>query len=192
MRRHHEGDCVYCGLAVGTRWCMEHMVPVRRGGSNDAENLVLACIRCNRIKGKWTPSEWRFYVGRPFRVDISPGVIERWPIETLPAVAPPSLADLRRVNRRRLLAGLCELPIYNIPAQVVTALHIHGGSEWEATYYYPGEKRWPALEFAERIAMTHQGPQGFHIVGISPTTIPWFEEVYIPLENFAIQPSLAK
>ena len=40
--------CSYCGGPAGT---VDHVVPLSRGGRNDAENLTAACFDCNRSKG---------------------------------------------------------------------------------------------------------------------------------------------
>lgn len=50
--------CQYCG-AKGVRLECDHVVPVALGGGHDDENLITACIRCNRSKGAKTLSAWR-------------------------------------------------------------------------------------------------------------------------------------
>lgn len=49
--------CGYCGTADGP-FDLDHVIPVSQGGSNDEENLIAACWRCNRSKGGRTPEEW--------------------------------------------------------------------------------------------------------------------------------------
>lgn len=49
-------QCVYCGSP--DQLTLDHIVPVSRGGSDDIENLVTCCHRCNSIKGARTPEEW--------------------------------------------------------------------------------------------------------------------------------------
>ena len=48
--------CRYCG-AHGRLEC-DHVVPLSRGGRSDLENLVTACLPCNRRKGARTLKEW--------------------------------------------------------------------------------------------------------------------------------------
>lgn len=62
-------QCSYCarGGTVekdpdGEAWHIEHVVPVERGGPTHAENLTLACRRCNLAKG--TRPAFRFAVTR--------------------------------------------------------------------------------------------------------------------------------
>jgi 5-methylcytosine-specific restriction endonuclease McrA len=47
--------CVWCGFAVapGTKGILtlDHLVSRARGGSNDAKNLVTACLDCNSARG---------------------------------------------------------------------------------------------------------------------------------------------
>ncbi len=52
--------CVYCGDVEGP-FHIDHLFPVSRGGSNNPNNLVLACAPCNLAKGDKTLAEW---VGR--------------------------------------------------------------------------------------------------------------------------------
>lgn len=46
--------CAYCkapSLITGTPLIMEHTLPRSLGGTDDRENLVAACYRCNEFKG---------------------------------------------------------------------------------------------------------------------------------------------
>ncbi len=49
--------CTYCGASGVSLEC-DHVVPISKGGSNKDENLVAACIKCNRSKRDKTPDEW--------------------------------------------------------------------------------------------------------------------------------------
>lgn len=53
-----EGRCAYCGADNG-EFHVDHIVPVAKGGSNDPENLTIACAPCNMSKGDRLVSEWR-------------------------------------------------------------------------------------------------------------------------------------
>lgn len=44
--------CVYCGCQLHERFfTVDHVRPVSRNGTDDLDNLVLACPRCNSKKG---------------------------------------------------------------------------------------------------------------------------------------------
>jgi len=47
------GRCIYCDAQFtdGKPWDEDHIVPVSKGGSNWALNIVLACEKCNRRRG---------------------------------------------------------------------------------------------------------------------------------------------
>lgn len=51
------GRCIHCrsAIVVSTRGetaaTIEHIVPTTHGGTDDVENLALACARCNQRKG---------------------------------------------------------------------------------------------------------------------------------------------
>lgn len=55
--------CKYCleplRLAGPDRYQIDHFIPLSRGGSNYASNIVLACRACNREKGDRMPWEYR-------------------------------------------------------------------------------------------------------------------------------------
>lgn len=50
--------CAYCG-ATDTEFHIDHVFPLARGGTNDIENLTVACAACNMSKGDKTVEEWR-------------------------------------------------------------------------------------------------------------------------------------
>ena len=45
--------CCWCGATIedGAQLTLDHCRPVSRGGSNEADNLVTACHRCNSSRG---------------------------------------------------------------------------------------------------------------------------------------------
>lgn len=47
--------CAYCS---GPYQALDHVLPVSRGGGNEAANIVPACIKCNTSKGRKTLAEW--------------------------------------------------------------------------------------------------------------------------------------
>ncbi len=47
-----EGRCFYCNSVVKFCWSsVEHIVPVSKGGTYSASNMVMACRGCNGDKG---------------------------------------------------------------------------------------------------------------------------------------------
>lgn len=50
--------CCYCLLPKDTE--LEHCTPLTRGGTNQDNNLAMACVRCNRSKGNRTVLEYCF------------------------------------------------------------------------------------------------------------------------------------
>lgn len=53
--------CNYCEQTM-TKYEIDHIVPIARGGDNSNENLQLLCAPCNRQKGAKTDSEYREYL----------------------------------------------------------------------------------------------------------------------------------
>lgn len=59
--------CRYCTIGLGpelddTRPVIEHLTPLSRGGTNDLDNLGLACGPCNNEKGTMTEPEYLAYL----------------------------------------------------------------------------------------------------------------------------------
>ena len=56
--------CQYCGKET-RQLTLDHILPRYRGGQHTWENVVSACIPCNRRKAGRTPSEARMKLTRP-------------------------------------------------------------------------------------------------------------------------------
>ncbi len=65
--------CQYCGSTRNLT--IDHLVPRCRGGADTWENLLLACSRCNMVKGHRTPEQSGLKLKRKPRPPL-PKVIE--------------------------------------------------------------------------------------------------------------------
>lgn len=54
-----KGQCYWCDKYVGSRYDLDHIVPLTRGGSNYPDNIVVACPHCNRSRRNKLPHEWK-------------------------------------------------------------------------------------------------------------------------------------
>lgn len=63
VRRRAGDRCEYCGLRQElsplAALHMEHVRPKKHGGSDDPDNLALACVDCNLHKGSTSPAMTR-------------------------------------------------------------------------------------------------------------------------------------
>ena len=64
VKARDKDKCRYCGKRVNWRdrrsptgGTYDHVLPVSQGGAEDSENIVVACRKCNLIKGARTPEE---------------------------------------------------------------------------------------------------------------------------------------
>ena len=57
---YYGGKCIYCGSSE--RIEAEHRIPLARGGTNFASNLIPACRTCNARKATMTESEYKDYI----------------------------------------------------------------------------------------------------------------------------------
>ncbi len=83
--------CQYCRRALHpSELTLDHVIPRSRGGTRCWENLVAACMRCNRRKGSRTPREAGMTLVKPPRRPplLAPGfglvAVEDAPVEWLP------------------------------------------------------------------------------------------------------------
>lgn len=53
------GCCAYCDMPLpADKYHLDHIIPLSRGGSDNADNLTISCSRCNLSKGDKLLSEW--------------------------------------------------------------------------------------------------------------------------------------
>ena len=64
----YRGRCAYCG-AIGTLEA-DHRIPLARGGTNDIDNILPACRRCNAKKRLLTEAEFRARLAVERRDDL--------------------------------------------------------------------------------------------------------------------------
>lgn len=98
--------CAYCRVELfGTDFEIDHVRPLRHGGTSHAWNLVLACDDCNRAKGNGpVPSHARNEVRKRVRrpIDIKAG---RAMGDTLYPWAPKRRAQQAAYHAARRAAG---------------------------------------------------------------------------------------
>lgn len=58
-------ECVYCGS--NEKLSIDHVFPRSRGGTDDPQNLVTACMKCNLKKSSKTPEEAGMRIGGKIR-----------------------------------------------------------------------------------------------------------------------------
>lgn len=58
-----KGKCAYCRTGLGSRYHVDHIVPVSAGGSNAPSNLQCTCVRCNQRKHNKPPEEFARVMG---------------------------------------------------------------------------------------------------------------------------------
>lgn len=64
------GCCAYCGEKLGSRWEVDHLLPLLRNHDNTCkyperhnfDNFMPACVPCNRDKKTFTIEQWRAYI----------------------------------------------------------------------------------------------------------------------------------
>jgi hypothetical protein len=60
------GRCWYCGVDTNPfdDFCIDHVVPLVRGGTDSVDNLAPCCRSCNAIKGIRLTDEWDVHAER--------------------------------------------------------------------------------------------------------------------------------
>lgn len=53
------GRCAYCGIVLVRGFHIDHVVPLKKGGSCDMDNLYPSCRRCNSWKKTFDLEQFR-------------------------------------------------------------------------------------------------------------------------------------
>lgn len=82
-----QGHCAYCECEIDIKdMQVDHVVPLRKGGADSADNMLPACRSCNHYKATLTAEEYRDYVTKipdrllrdsiPYQVGVRFGIIK--------------------------------------------------------------------------------------------------------------------
>ena len=106
LYRYQQGRCAYCGISswIG-KLEIEHKHPRYRGGSDDVENLQLACTPCNMRKWVHTDEEFRHRYRRLLPADGSipspPISQDEFKKETKRTKAPPAVKAIQKEQLKK-------------------------------------------------------------------------------------------
>lgn len=74
VRQRYRQSCGYCGVTettVGGELTLDHYQPLSAGGSDELDNLVYACMKCNQYKSDFWPDDADLAQGRRL---LQPGI----------------------------------------------------------------------------------------------------------------------
>jgi hypothetical protein len=77
IREAYNYCCGYCGVAesdMGGELEIDHYQPSTKGGGDELDNLIYACVHCNRFKGNYWPDvndPDSFHILHPSQDDLS-------------------------------------------------------------------------------------------------------------------------
>lgn len=57
------GRCAYCRAKLGSKYHVDHIVPLSKGGSNDRRNIQVTCAHCNLSKLDKHPLDYARRIG---------------------------------------------------------------------------------------------------------------------------------
>jgi 5-methylcytosine-specific restriction endonuclease McrA len=92
------GTCVYCGATE--KLCIDHLIPVLRGGDNEPDNLVVACKSCNSGKAGRLIEETVYTFRDPHYDEQYRLVTAR--LSRLVTVTSPQVVTVREQNRTEI------------------------------------------------------------------------------------------
>lgn len=152
------GKCACCGMKLTTRtMTVEHIIPIYRGGTNDAENLTALCETCNKDKGDILYLPRSFYsamIGTP-RVNQMDDMVRKWfqtykqyhDIERYPLIAPQHNFILNPISSRNRRPNF-KLP-YN--RQLIVLWKLVRSEDYEEMEAISGTDLMTVRKFLERV-----------------------------------------
>ena len=83
-----DGHCAYCGCSLEHEHMqVDHVIPLRKGGADELENMLPACKSCNWYKSTMTVDQFRAYLEQiptrlmrdsiPYQVGMRFGIIKQ-------------------------------------------------------------------------------------------------------------------
>lgn len=63
--------CAFCETPLMGKFHVDHLTPLRRGGSDSWQNLAISCPSCNTSKGRKTAEEFMEYIRQTIRIPDS-------------------------------------------------------------------------------------------------------------------------
>lgn len=113
VRQHYRKSCGYCGVTettAGGELTLDHYRPRAAGGSDELDNLIYACIKCNQYKSDFWPDDVDLDRGRqllhPGSDDLSVHLVEDEATGHLQGLTPTGVFHITvlRLNRPQLVA----------------------------------------------------------------------------------------
>lgn len=113
IRNRYQWACGYCGVTevgAGGELTLDHYRPRAASGSDEPDNLVYACVRCNQYKGDFWPDDTDLAEGRrilhPWLDNVSAHLAEDQNTGHLLGLTPTGAFHiaLLRLNRPQLIA----------------------------------------------------------------------------------------
>ena len=106
------GVCACCGKKLTTKtMTMDHIIPISRGGTNNAENLIALCEPCNKQKGNVLYMPMGYYMAMQNRNELIQmerhvekwfsSIKEQFDIERFPLIAPCTNVQITPYSKNR-------------------------------------------------------------------------------------------
>lgn len=58
LRNIQKNKCFYCEIELTNMYSIDHFIPVCKNGSDEIENIVITCRKCNYTKWRYLPEQF--------------------------------------------------------------------------------------------------------------------------------------
>jgi len=86
IRQRYDYRCGYCGVSeidTGGELTIDHYIPFAHGGTDEEDNLVYACPRCNGYKWKFLPTEAHQAIGQRILHPLNDNLAEHYRLDEI-------------------------------------------------------------------------------------------------------------